>query len=62
MEKLDEVMRCLNMCYKDDCGNCDYCGHGCSEILMRDALDLLKEYRSCLIGCGIRQYGMEVVK
>ena len=45
MEKLDKVMRCLDRCYYDDCGNCDYCGHGCSEVLMRDARDLLKDMK-----------------
>lgn len=48
MEKLDKVLRCLELCYRDECESCDYCGNGCSEVLMRDALDLLKEYRELM--------------
>ncbi len=61
MEKLDKVMRCLELCYRDECESCDYCGNGCSEVLMKDALELLKTYkqrfyeRSCG-NCGNADY------
>lgn len=45
MEKLNRVLRCLDACYVDDCGNCDYCGNGCSEVLMKDALDVINGLR-----------------
>lgn len=67
MEKLDKVIWALENCDMaevtvDAClMMCPYYGKddGCMNCLMKDALDLLKEYRSCLMGCGIRQYGME---
>lgn len=46
IRSLPEVMRCLELCYRDECENCDYCGHGCSEMLGMDALFWLKELRS----------------
>lgn len=46
MEKLDKVIRCLDVCYKDECWDCDYCGHGCSEVLGRDALEVIEALRA----------------
>ncbi len=45
MEKLDKVIAGLSNCCVDDCGNCEYCGNGCSYRLMKDALELLEKLR-----------------
>ena len=62
MEKLDKVIRALNWCLSyDECNlGCPYWSEGVSsedsacDLMKRDAEELLKEYRSCLTGCGIR--------
>lgn len=70
MVKPDKVIAGLEFCGEanksvDAClMMCPYYGERdgdkvCMDFLMEDALELLKEYRGCLIGCGIRQYGME---
>lgn len=65
MKNLSTVIRALEQCHQDikyrDCDCCEYASAGsdCERCLMKDALELLKEYRNCLTGCGIRQYGME---
>jgi hypothetical protein len=65
MEKLDKVIAGLECCQNEDspCDkNCPYFkGYvldDCTDRLRDDALEVLKEYRGCLTGCGIRQYGM----
>ncbi len=59
MEKLDKVIAGLTGCLVGNCSNCEYGGDGChGSDMLEDALDLLEEYRKCLTGCGIRQYGM----
>jgi hypothetical protein len=44
-EKILNGLRCHAGCERGfDCDNCDYIGNGdCSELLARDALNLLKE-------------------
>ena len=65
-EKLNKVIAGMEACngVGDDCNSCPYAGEGerCSGVLWSDILNVLREYRSCLIGCGIRQYGREVKK
>lgn len=64
MEKLDKVIRALECHYENEdllCeGNCPYedgSEQNCLQRLMRDCLEVARDYRRCLTGCGIRQYG-----
>ena len=66
MEKLNKIIVGLECCGAEDrCLSCPYKDVGeptdldCIAELAKEAVELLKEYRSCLMGCGIRQYGME---
>lgn len=70
MEKLDKVIAGLECCSEaTDTVNvcpmrCPYYDKRdgekvCLDLLQEDALELLREYQSCLTVCGIRQYGME---
>ena len=61
MEKLNKVIAGLECCRINEdvpCEvGCPYSGvEGCVDKVMLDALEVLKEYRGCLTGCGIRQY------
>lgn len=57
MKNLSTVIRALEQCHQDikyrDCDCCEYASAGseCERCLMKDALDLLKDYRRRLGKC-----------
>jgi hypothetical protein len=59
MEKLDKVIAGLECCGRPNPTNCFECPYRdddvCHDTMYQDVLERLKEYRSCLTGCG----GME---